>query len=114
VAVQVDPIKLTLKAPGTNRLTLKTENSQSIYGFNFNLRRYSVVGDAVLNGVSAAGTAAAADAADAAADAAAAAGLGQSSKSFEATKSSSRVPGAARNEAAPATAGHTQRRQGRG
>ena len=41
--VQVDPIKPTLKAPGTNLLTLIYVESLSIFAFKFNLRRYSVV-----------------------------------------------------------------------
>jgi len=39
--VQVDPIKPTLKAPGTNLLTLKYVESVSTFAFNFNLRRYN-------------------------------------------------------------------------
>jgi len=42
-AVQVDPISPTLKAPGTQRLTLKCGESLSTFGFKFNLRRYSLV-----------------------------------------------------------------------
>jgi len=41
-AVQVDPIKPTLKAPGTKRLKVKCDESLSNFAFNFNLRRYSV------------------------------------------------------------------------
>jgi hypothetical protein len=40
--VQVEPIKPTLKAPGTNRLKLKSDEALSSFAFNFNLRRYSV------------------------------------------------------------------------
>jgi hypothetical protein len=40
-AVQVDPVKLTLKAPGSKRLTLKYDGLISTFAFNFNLRRYS-------------------------------------------------------------------------
>jgi len=43
-AVQVDPIKPTLKAPGIERLKLKYEELLSNFGFKFNLRRYSVCG----------------------------------------------------------------------
>jgi len=38
--VQVDPIKPTLKAPGTMRLKLKHVKLLSSFAFNFNLRRY--------------------------------------------------------------------------
>jgi len=38
-AVQVDPIKLKLKATGTVRLKLKYDNLLSNYAFKFNLRR---------------------------------------------------------------------------
>ena len=41
-AVQVDPIKPTLKAPGTKRLKLKWDDPLSSFGFNFNLRHYSL------------------------------------------------------------------------
>jgi len=40
-AAQVDPIKPTLKAPGTKRLTLKCDDPLSSFGFNVNLRRYN-------------------------------------------------------------------------
>ena len=40
-AVQVHPIKLTLKAPGIERSKLKYDELLSIYAFNFSLRRYS-------------------------------------------------------------------------
>ena len=40
-ALQVDPIKPTLNAPGTNRLTLKYDKLLSSFAFNFNLRRYT-------------------------------------------------------------------------
>ena len=39
--MQVDPIKTTLKAPGTERLKLKYEELLSNFGFKFNLRRYT-------------------------------------------------------------------------
>jgi len=39
--VQVDPIKPTLKPPGTNRLKLKYDDLLSIFAFKFNLRRYN-------------------------------------------------------------------------
>jgi hypothetical protein len=39
-AVQVDPIKTMLKAPGTKRLKLKCDDVASSFAFNFNLRRY--------------------------------------------------------------------------
>jgi len=42
-AVQVDPIKPTLKAPGPERLKLKHEELLSKFGFKINLRRYIVV-----------------------------------------------------------------------
>jgi len=42
-AVQVDPMKPTLKAPGSKRLKLEHEKLLSNVGFNFNLRRYNVV-----------------------------------------------------------------------
>ena len=48
--MQVDPIKPTLKAPGTNRLKLKYEKLLSNIAFNFNLRRYPKVGNDVLIG----------------------------------------------------------------
>ena len=40
-AVQVDPIKPTLKAPGTKRLKLKHDKVLSSFAFKFNLRRYN-------------------------------------------------------------------------
>jgi len=42
-AVQVNPIKPTLKAPGSKRLKLEHEKLLSDFAYNFNLRRYSVV-----------------------------------------------------------------------
>jgi hypothetical protein len=42
IAVKVDPIKPTLKAPGTERLKLKHEELLSNFGFKFNLRRYTL------------------------------------------------------------------------
>jgi len=41
--VQVDPIKPTLKAPGTERLKLKCDEPLLNFAFNFNLRRYDWV-----------------------------------------------------------------------
>jgi len=40
--VQVDPIKPTLKAPGSKRLKLECDEPLSHFAFNFNLRRYNV------------------------------------------------------------------------
>ena len=42
-AVQVDPIKPTLKAPGTRRFKLKCDVPLSNFAFNFSLRRYNAV-----------------------------------------------------------------------
>jgi hypothetical protein len=42
--VQVDPIKPTLKAPGTKRLKLNYDELLSNFAFKFNLRRYDVGG----------------------------------------------------------------------
>jgi len=39
--VQVDPIKPTLKAPGTKHLKLKYDEPLSKFAFKFNLRRYA-------------------------------------------------------------------------
>ena len=39
--MQVDPIKPTLKASGTKRLTLKSDEPLSNVAFKFNLRRYT-------------------------------------------------------------------------
>ena len=41
-AVHVDPIKPTLKAPGSERLKLRHDKLPSNLAFNFNLRRYTV------------------------------------------------------------------------
>jgi len=41
-AVQVDPIKLTLKASGIKRLKLKHVKLLSRFAYKFNLRRYSL------------------------------------------------------------------------
>jgi len=49
--VQVDPIKPTLKTPGTKRLRLKCGKLLSSFAFNFNLRRYSKAGAAIPAGV---------------------------------------------------------------
>ena len=40
-AVQVQPMKSKLKAPGTKLLKLKYDNLLSNFAFNFNLRRYN-------------------------------------------------------------------------
>ena len=40
-AMQGDPIKPTLKLPGTNRMKLEYEKLLSSVAFKFNLRRYS-------------------------------------------------------------------------
>jgi hypothetical protein len=40
--VQVDPIKSTLKVPGTKRLKLKCGKLLSSFAFSLNLRRYNV------------------------------------------------------------------------
>ena len=40
-AVQVDPIKPKLKAPGTKRLTPKYDERLSNFAFKFKLRRYT-------------------------------------------------------------------------
>jgi hypothetical protein len=40
-AVQVDPIKPNLKAPGTNRLRLNYEKLLPSFAFNLSLRRYA-------------------------------------------------------------------------
>jgi len=42
-AVQVDPIKPTLKAPRTKRLKLKCDEPLSDFAFNLNLRRHTMV-----------------------------------------------------------------------
>jgi hypothetical protein len=42
-SVQVDPMKPTLKAPGTKRLKLEHDVLLSSFAFNFNLRRYTMV-----------------------------------------------------------------------
>ena len=41
--MQIDPVKPTLKAPGTLRLKHKHVKLLSNFAFEFNLRRYSVV-----------------------------------------------------------------------
>jgi hypothetical protein len=43
-AVQVDPIKPTLKAPGTKRLKLYYDEPPSNFGFKCNLRHYTAAG----------------------------------------------------------------------
>ena len=40
-AVQVDPIRPTLNSPGIKLLKLKYDKPLSIFGFEFNLRRYT-------------------------------------------------------------------------
>jgi len=52
-AVQVDPIKPTLKAPGTKRLKLKYDKLLSSFAFKFNLRRSTKAG-AVFGGLASA------------------------------------------------------------
>jgi len=48
-AVQLDPMKPTLKAPGSKRLKLKYGKPLSSFAFNFKLRRYALGrGDAVV------------------------------------------------------------------
>ena len=39
--MQVDPIKPTLKAPGTKRLKLKYDEPLSKFAFKLNVRRYT-------------------------------------------------------------------------
>ena len=39
--MQVDPIKPTVKAPGTKRLKLECHKLLSTFAFKFNLRRYT-------------------------------------------------------------------------
>ena len=46
--MQVDPVKPTLKAPGTERLKVKHEEVLSNFGFTFNLRHYNLVNDAAM------------------------------------------------------------------
>ena len=41
--MQVDPIKPTLKPPGTKRLKLEYDELLSNFAFKFNLRRYGLV-----------------------------------------------------------------------
>jgi hypothetical protein len=43
-AAQVDPIKLTVKAPGSVLLKLRYDGSVSNFAFNFNLCRYTTEG----------------------------------------------------------------------
>ena len=42
----LDPIKPTLKVPGTKRLKLKHDKLLSTFAFNFNLRRYNTAEEA--------------------------------------------------------------------
>jgi hypothetical protein len=44
-AVQVDPIKSTLKAPGTKRLKLKHDEVHTSFAFKINLRRYNLAAE---------------------------------------------------------------------
>ena len=44
-AVQADPFKSTLKAPGIKRLKLEYGELLSSFAFKYNLRWYTVVGD---------------------------------------------------------------------
>ena len=44
-AVQVDPIKPTLTAPGSKRLKLKFDEPLSNFAFKFNMRCYTAGGD---------------------------------------------------------------------
>jgi len=52
-AVQVDPIKPMLKAPGTKRLKLNGNELHSNFAFKFNMRRYSLdsAGSSAVHGV---------------------------------------------------------------
>jgi len=43
--VQIDPIKPTLKPPGTERLKLECDILLSTFAFKFNLRRYNKAED---------------------------------------------------------------------
>jgi hypothetical protein len=49
-AVQADPIKPKLTAPGSERLKLEYDGPLSSFAFKFNLRRYTKVGDLVAAG----------------------------------------------------------------
>jgi hypothetical protein len=49
--VQVDPIKPTLKAPGSERSKLKRDVLLSTSAFKFSLRRYNEEKDGVINSV---------------------------------------------------------------
>ena len=46
--MQVDPIKPTLKAPGTKRLKLKYDEPLSNVALKVNLRRYNLAGDCLV------------------------------------------------------------------
>ena len=48
MAVQVDPIKPTLKPPGTKLLKLKCDTLLSTSAFKFNLRRFDKDADAAV------------------------------------------------------------------
>ena len=55
--MQLDPINLALKAPGTKRLKLKSDETLPSFAFKFNLRRYTMGDDSdveILDGDSAA------------------------------------------------------------
>ena len=43
--MHADPIKPTLRAPGTKRLKLSYDGSLSKFAFKFNLRRYTMYAD---------------------------------------------------------------------
>ena len=45
--MQVDPVKLMLKPPGTQHLKLKCDILLSTFAFKFNLRRYTVGRDLI-------------------------------------------------------------------
>ena len=47
MAVQVDPMKPTLKAPGAKRLKLTYDELRSSFAFKLNVRRYKKVGRAI-------------------------------------------------------------------
>jgi hypothetical protein len=49
--VQVDPVKPTLKAPGTKRLKLCYATLLSSFAFNFDLRRYNLVATITSDGL---------------------------------------------------------------
>jgi hypothetical protein len=55
VGRQVDPIKPTLKAPGTKRLNLLYDKPLSNFAFKFNLRRYNTDSEKLMTGIGATG-----------------------------------------------------------